>query len=146
MFSDKEIKKIKRDYKKYKTYKMCAEKNGISVYMVKKILGVKKKKAFKNDAAADTKKGTFSDDSEGICKEGAAEFESETTDYMERKRRDALSFIGKCLDTMSSEEKLAKAPINQIASAMGVVMDKFTKKDDDDGRLGEILKAVERLE
>lgn len=29
---------------------------------------------------------------------------------------------------------------------MGVVMDKFAKKDDDDGKLGEILKAVNRLE
>lgn len=67
--------------------------------------------------------------------------------YMEKKQKDALKFISKCLDTMSSEEKLSNAPINQIASAMGIVMDKFTKKEDDgEGALKEILKAVSKIE
>ena len=67
--------------------------------------------------------------------------------YMAKKQKDALKFIGKCLDTMSSEEKLSNAPINQIASAMGIVMDKFTKKEDEnDGTLKEILKAVKEIE
>lgn len=67
--------------------------------------------------------------------------------YMAKKQKDALKFIGKCLDTMSSEEKLSNAPINQIASAMGIVMDKFTKKEDEnDGALKEILKAVKEIE
>ena len=79
-----------------------------------------------------------------VCE--AAGLQDSAGDYMEKQRRDALQFIGKCLDTMSSEEKLANAPINQIASAMGVVMDKFAKKDEDDGKLGEILKAVNRIE
>jgi len=66
---------------------------------------------------------------------------------MEKRRKDALKFIGKCLDTMASEEKLSNAPINQIASAMGVVMDKFTKKEEDnEGSLKEILKAVREIE
>lgn len=133
MFSDEEIKKIKRDYRRLKSYKKCAEKNNISVYMAKKLIkggaNEKNKKRVKMKSVC-----------ENACLQGDAE------DYMEKRRRDALQFIGKCLDTMSSEDKLANAPINQIASAMGVVMDKFAKKDDDDGKLGEILKAVNRLE
>ena len=38
MFSDEEIKKIKRDYRRLKSYKKCAEKNNISVYMAKKLI------------------------------------------------------------------------------------------------------------
>lgn len=133
MFSDEEIKKIKRDYRRLKSYKKCAEKNNISLYMAKKLIkgGAKKK---------NEKRVKMKSVCENVKLQGGSE------DYMEKKRRDALQFIGKCLDTMSSEEKLANAPINQIASAMGVVMDKFTKKDEDDGKLGEILKAVNKLE
>ncbi|UKI35814.1 MAG: hypothetical protein L6V93_17430 [Clostridiales bacterium] len=43
-----------------------------------------------------------------------------------------------------ARKKLANAPINQIASAMGVVMDKFAKKDEDDGKLGEIFEGGEQ--
>lgn len=131
MFSDEEVKKIKRDYKRLKSYKKCAEKNKISVYMAKKLInGEKTKKRVKM---------------KNVCDDGGLNG-ADDMDYMEKKRRDALQFIGKCLDTMSSEEKLANAPINQIASAMGVVMDKFAKSDGDDGRLGEIIKAVNKIE
>ena len=133
MFSDEEIKKIKRDYRRLKSYKKCAEKNNISVYMAKKL--IKGGANNKNEKRVKMK---------SVCENAGLQGDAE--DYMEKKRRDALRFIGKCLDTMSSEDKLANAPINQIASAMGVVMDKFAKKDDDDGKLGEILKAVNRLE
>lgn len=131
MFSDEEIKKIKSDYKRLKSYKKCAEKNSISVYMAKKLINGKKKPKKRVKMKS-------------VCED--AGLQDSAGDYMEKKRRDALQFIGKCLDTMSSEEKLANAPINQIASAMGVVMDKFAKKDEDDGKLGEILKAVNRIE
>lgn len=131
MFSDEEIKKIKSDYKRLKSYKKCAEENSISVYMAKKLINGKKKPKKRVKMKS-------------VCED--AGLQDSAGDYMEKKRRDALQFIGKCLDTMSSEEKLANAPINQIASAMGVVMDKFAKKDDDDGKLGEILKAVNRIE
>lgn len=133
MFSDEEIKKIKRDYRRLKSYKKCAEKNNISVYMAKKLI--------KGDANEKNEKRVKM---KSVCENAGLQGDAE--DYMEKRRRDALQFIGKCLDTMSSEDKLANAPINQIASAMGVVMDKFAKKDDDDGKLGEILKAVNRLE
>ena len=131
MFSDEEIKKIKSDYKRLKSYKKCAEENSISVYMAKKLINGKKKPKKRVKMKS-------------VCEDAGLQGDAE--DYMEKKRRDALQFIGKCLDTMSSEEKLANAPINQIASAMGVVMDKFAKKDEDDGKLGEILKAVNRIE
>lgn len=131
MFSDEEIKKIQSDYKRLKSYKKCAEENSISVYMAKKLINGKKKPKKRVKMKS-------------VCED--AGLQDSAGDYMEKKRRDALQFIGKCLDTMSSEEKLANAPINQIASAMGVVMDKFAKKDEDDGKLGEILKAVNRIE
>ncbi|UKI35815.1 MAG: hypothetical protein L6V93_17435 [Clostridiales bacterium] len=43
MFSDEEIKKIKSDYKRLKSYKNVPRKNSISVYMAKKMINGKKK-------------------------------------------------------------------------------------------------------
>lgn len=124
MFSDEKKRKIQKDYIRLKSYKKCAIENNMSIYMVKKALGKIK-----------TENKSDDDDENDIDK------------YMEKKRKDALDFIGKCLDTMASDEKLGNAPINQIASAMGVVMDKFAKKEDDnEGNLKEILKAVREIE
>ncbi len=125
MFSDEKKRKIQKDYIRLKSYKKCALENNMSVYMVKKALGKFDKK-----------------------EENVVQSENQDIDeYMEKKRKDALDFIGKCLSTMASDEKLTNAPINQIASAMGVVMDKFTKKEKEStGMLDDILRAVKDIE
>ena len=48
-------------------------------------------------------------------------------DYLEQERDRAQGFISKALDYLSSEEKLAAATLSQIATAMGIVIDKWGK-------------------
>ena len=68
--------------------------------------------------------------------------------YIDTKKKDACDFINKCMLIMSDDEKLEKASINQIASAMGIVIEKFTKNlsKDDGVFLDEIIRAVQKIE
>ncbi len=48
-------------------------------------------------------------------------------DYLEQERERAQGFISKALDYLSNEDKLAAATLSQIATAMGIVIDKWGK-------------------
>ena len=49
------------------------------------------------------------------------------------------------LSELSSREKLENAPINQIASALGVLIEKFTKNAADDGDNGMLEELISGL-
>lgn len=116
------MEKIWADYKASGNYSGVAKKNGVSVYTVKKAVERRKELTASNG--------------------------SSVIEYMEAKKKDACDFISKCMAIMADDDKLEKASVNQIASAMGIVIEKFTKNlsSDDDGQLGEILRAVQRIE
>ena len=46
--------------------------------------------------------------------------------FLDLKKEDACLFIEKALEALCSTEKIAAAPLSQIATAMGIVIDKFT--------------------
>lgn len=119
----KTMEKIWSDYKVLGNYKNVALLNGVSVYIAKK--AVERFKKLQLEEKNDT-----------------------VRKYMDTKRQDAFDFITKCMSIMADDEKLEKASVNQIASAMGVVIDKFAKNasDDGSGQLDEILKAVRKIE
>ena len=114
------MEKLWNDYKIIKNYNGVAKKHGVSVYMVKKSVN-----HFENDT-----------DINDVIK------------YIDTKKKDACDFINKCMLIMSDDEKLEKASINQIASAMGIVIEKFTKNlsKDDGVFLDEIIRAVQKIE
>ena len=49
------------------------------------------------------------------------------------------------LSELSSREKLENAPINQIASALGVLIEKFTKNSADSGDNGMLEELISEL-
>ena len=67
--------------------------------------------------------------------------------FLDLKKEDACLFIEKALEALCSTEKIAAAPLSQIATAMGIVIDKFTasgmlqntQEREDDG----LLEALE---
>lgn len=64
---------------------------------------------------------------------------------LEKCRKKALKAINLYLDIMLDDEKAGAAPINQLASAIGVLSDRFLKDTDSDGengRLEEILSVI----
>lgn len=64
-------------------------------------------------------------------------------DYLEQERDRAQGFISKALDYLSSDEKLAAATLSQIATAMGIVIDKWGKVQNttDGGDSGVVVLA-----
>ena len=56
--------------------------------------------------------------------------EKEKKDLIEKNRKRAEKIIQMYMKELSSPEKLANAPINQIASALGTLIEKFGKQKD----------------
>lgn len=46
--------------------------------------------------------------------------------FMDSKKNDVCALIDKLLAAMADEDKLAAATVNQLATAMGIVIDKYT--------------------
>ena len=63
--------------------------------------------------------------------------------FMEQMQSEAQNFVKKALEAIQSEEKLASATLSQIATAMGIVIDKWGKIQTmpDESQSGVILLA-----
>jgi len=48
---------------------------------------------------------------------------------MDSKKNDVCGLIDKLLAAMGDEDKLAAATVNQLATAMGIVIDKYTANE-----------------
>lgn len=48
---------------------------------------------------------------------------------MDSKKNDVCGLIDKFLSAMGDDEKLAAATVNQLATAMGIVIDKYTANE-----------------
>ena len=49
--------------------------------------------------------------------------------FMDSKKNDVCGLIDKFLSAMGDDEKLAAASVNQLATAMGIVIDKYTANE-----------------
>lgn len=49
--------------------------------------------------------------------------------FMDSKKNDVCGLIDKLLAAMADDEKLANATVNQLATAMGIVIDKYTANE-----------------
>ena len=81
-----------------------------------------------NDADTSLKRGTISE-------------------FMEEKNAEICDIIDTYLSVLSDSERIAAAPLNQIASALGTVIDKFTKNANanaDNGKLEKLIAALKK--
>lgn len=46
--------------------------------------------------------------------------------YMDGKKKDVCNILDKLLEAIEDEEKIAKTPLNQLATTIGILIDKFT--------------------
>ncbi len=63
---------------------------------------------------------------------------------LEECRIKALGIVSMYLDILLDEEKASAAPVNQLSSVIGVMMDRFAENtnEKDNGMLPEILKTI----
>ena len=66
--------------------------------------------------------------------------------YMDSRKKQAQSVIDKYLAALENPEKIEKAKLSEIATALGIVVDKFTKNtsigDDALKKLDEVLREI----
>ncbi len=113
-------RQVYRLYKEQNSYTAVSRELGISPYMVKKIVNEHKS----------------NEEGEG-CKDFSA--------FLESKGEIICSLIDSYLDELTDPDRVKSAPLNQLASALGVVVDKFIKNNfdkKDSGRLDELIRGL----
>lgn len=106
--TDKQKKKIIADYVEMGSYNAVAKKHGVSDSTVKRVVLSSPKTTKK----AEEKK------------------EQNTADmltYMDSRKHKAQDVLDAYLDAMMDKDRIAMASLNQIATAFGIIVDKFTK-------------------
>ena len=69
------------------------------------------------------------------------------SEFMEEKNSEICNIIDTYLSVLSDSERISAAPLNQIASALGTVIDKFTKNaqgNDDNGKMEKLISALKK--
>lgn len=108
--TDKQKKNIIADYVECQNYSAVARKYKISDATVRRIVN--------ND--------------EEITRKVEHKKEENTKDmieYMDSKKQDAMTFIDLALKEMMKEEKLERSGIQALATSIGIIVDKFSPKD-----------------
>lgn len=109
--TDKQKKKIIADYVQLGSYTSAAKINGVSRNTVKTIVTGNPEIAQK-------------------CQQKKEANTADILEYMESQRKDVCDFLGKAMDQLRNSEKLEKAQLQQIATTMAIVIDKYTGFDD----------------
>lgn len=104
--TDKQKKKIIADYVECGSYNATAKKNGVSLNTVKKIVNENTDIAQK-------------------CKQKKEENTADMLDYMESRKEKAKDILDVYLESLKNPEKMAAAKLSEVATAMGIVIDKF---------------------
>lgn len=105
--TDKEKKKLIADYIETGSYRAAGRKNGVAGSTVKR--------------AVEEDKGTM----QKLAQKKEEDIQDIFT-YMDGKKEKVCEGIDKYLEALFDDEKIKAATLNQIATAMGIVIDKFT--------------------
>lgn len=117
--TDKQKKKIIADYVQLGNYRAAARLNGISDGTVKRVV----------------------EECGDIEQKIAQKKEENTADileYMERQKNGICEILDICLNELKKPEKYAKATLQQIATTMAILIDKYTA---DNGRTPDTPEA-----
>ncbi len=105
--TDKQKKKIIADYVQLGSYRATAKINGVADGTVKRIVlecsDIEQKVAQKKEQNT-----------------------ADILEYMESQQNDVCDFLGKAMDQLRNPEKLKKAQLQQIATTMAILIDKYT--------------------
>lgn len=108
--TDKQKKKIIREYVETENYSEVARRNKIAVNTVKNIV--------KHDNKVFEK-----------CKHKKEENIKSVLAHMDAKKKDVNELIDRFLEAMKDEEKIENASLRELATAMGIIIDKYTANE-----------------
>lgn len=129
--TDKQKKRIIADYIEIGSYNATAKVHGVSPNTVKKLV----------QANANITE---------LCEQKREENTLDMLEYMESRKKKAQTVIDAYLEALADPAKLELATLSQIATAFGIVVDKFTKladtSEDKPGIINDIVEAVKNIE
>lgn len=105
--TDRQKKKIIADYIQLESYNAAAKINGVSPNTVKNLV-------------------TGNADIAQKCELKKGQNTAEILEYMERQKSGVCEILDICLNELKKPEKYAKAPPQQIATTMAILIDKYT--------------------
>lgn len=124
--TDKQKKQIVADYVELKSINAAAKRNNVSWKKAKDVIA----------------------EDEELTKKLEQKKEANTLEmlaFMDSRKESAQIVIDKYLEALADSQKLKKASLAQIATALGIVVDKFTKNtangNDSLNKLDELLKG-----
>ncbi len=123
--TEKKRKAIVKDYQEYGTYAKVARKHKVSPATVKKLVCGNRKPL--EDAAS----------------------RYDIMEHLSKNSKAVCDIIDRYLAVMNDPERLANAPLNQVASSLGVLVDRFSKSKKDDSShavLEKLIEAVKQIE
>ncbi len=106
-FTDAQRKKIIADYIMTENYTETGRRNGLTRHGVKRI--VESSPEFKEE-----------------CKKQHDKNTADIFAYMETQKQDVCDFLELAMEQLKNPEKLKKAQLQQIATTMAIVIDKYT--------------------
>ncbi|EOT29454.1 hypothetical protein C805_00037 [Eubacterium sp. 14-2] len=106
--TDRQKKKILADYVECGSYNETAKMNGVSRNTVKNIVMADKENATK-------------------CQQKKEQNTLDMLAYMDSRKEQAQGVIDDYLKALANPEKIEAAKLSEIATALGIVVDKFTK-------------------
>jgi len=127
--TDKQKKKIIADYVQLGSYNAAAKINGVSKDSVKRVV-------------------LSCEDFAQKAQQKKAENTADILAYMESQRKDVCDFLGRAMDQLRNPEKLEKAQLQQIATTMAIVIDKYTGFDSgpkDEAEEDELSRSLREL-
>lgn len=130
--TDKQKKKIIADYVELRSYNATGKINGVAPNTVKKLVQG-------NAEIAE------------MCDQKREENTIEMLEYMDSRKGEAQGIIDLYLKALADPDKLNGATLAQIATALGIIVDKFTKtseaySSDKPGIMDKIVEAVKNIE
>lgn len=120
--TDRDKKRIIADYVESGNYRETARRHGISDATVRKLVSREPQTAQK-------------------CAQKKEENAQSILAFMDSKKQTVCGLIEKFLEAMGDEDKITAAPLNQLATTMGIIIDKYTVTD----RNGQALKKLDEL-
>lgn len=63
-------------------------------------------------------------------------------EYMDSKKQDAMKFIDLALNEMMNPKKLQRSSVQALATSLGIIVDKFSPKDEKKENSLELFKSI----
>ena len=128
--TEKQKKKIIADYTETRNASETARKNKVSDVTVRKIV---------RECPTITKQ----------LEQKSKQNNKDILSYMDEKRDVVCNIIGTYLGVLTDPDKIEKATLQQVATSLGIIIDKFTKEsasqNGNEEEHNELMKAIKKI-